>query len=255
MLLLDRRRALGIYLLIAVAGALLLQLHSVSYLLRDQTGDALMSFFLSSSLGYVAPVMPLIAALPFGTAFCADWQSVYVPSVALRSGKLRYLLSKVLSCALSGGLASMLGMLAFIVVLNVKFPQPFEQEVFLGDIAGLETLLLGGGFGTYAAYYLARLALAFLSGMFWALTALTFSAFYPNVSLTLCVPLVLHRLLQEVGYWIYIPSWLNVTLLEAGAVEMAPGAVLAAGAGVFIALSALLGGLFIWRAGRRLRYV
>lgn len=251
---LDRRRALGAYFWIAIGAALILQVHSVSYLLRDDYGDALMCFFLSSSLGFVAPVMPLVAALPFGTAFCADFSSGYVPSIVTRSGKRRYLWSKSLTCAVSGGLVNMCGMLAFILLLNVKFPQNFQEEVFLGDIAGLETLLLGGGFSSYALYYLARLVLAFFSGAFWAMTAMTFSAFYPNVALTLCAPLVAHRLLQEIGYATYVPSWLNVTLLEVGAVELAPWQVVAVGVGVFAVLTALLAAVFAYRAGRRLRY-
>ncbi len=254
MLSLDRRRALGLYLWIAVAAALLLQLNSISYLLRDAEGDALMGFFLSSSLGYVAPVMPLLAALPFGTGFCADWQSVFVPEVVLRSGKRRYLFSKTLTAFLSGGLMQSLGMLSFILFLNLKFPPDFSVEPFLGDISGLETLLLGGGAGAYLSYYGARLLLAFFAGGFWAMTALTFSAFYPNLSLTLVVPLVTHRLLQELGYAVAMPAFLNVTLLEAGAVGLSPEMTLAAGAGVFLALTATLALVFCWRARRRLRY-
>lgn len=247
----DRRRATGVYLWIAVAGILALYLHSVSYLLSDETGDAVMAFSISLSLGYVAPILPLMAALPFGTAFCADWQSGYAPSVVVRSGRRRYLRSKAMACALSGGLASLMGMLAFILTLNLKFPPDFSQTPYLGDITGLQTLL-GVGAGRYLCFFGAHLALAFLSGMFWALTALAFSAFYPNVALTLCAPLVMHRLLQELGYW--TPSWLDVTILETGSLDFPPGIILATGAGIFCALSALLMVLFAWRAGRRLRY-
>lgn len=251
MMLLDRKRATGVYLWIAIAGILALYLHSVSYLLSDETGDAVMAFSVSLSLGYIAPVLPLMAALPFGTAFCADWQSGYAPSVVMRSGRPRYLRSKALACALSGGLASLAGMLAFILTLNLKFPPDFSQAPYIGEISGLQTLL-GLGAGRYLSFFGAHLALAFLSGMFWALTALTFSAFYPNVALTLCTPLVMHRLLMELGYW--TPPWIDVTLLESGSLDLPPEVILAAGAGVFCVLSALLMLLFAWRAGRRLRY-
>ena len=247
----DRRRAMGVYLWIAVAGILALYLYSVSYLLTDETGDAVMAFSVSRSLGYVSPILPLMAALPFGTAFCADWQSGYASSVVMRSGRRRYLTSKMLACALSGGLASLMGMLAFILTLSLKFPPDFSEAPFIGDITGLYALL-GVGAGSYLAFFGAHLMLAFLSGMFWALTALTFSAFYPNVALTLCAPPVMHRLLEELGYW--TPEWLDVTLLESGALDLPPATILAAGAGVFCALSALLMLLFAWRAGRRLRY-
>lgn len=253
MLSLDRRRALGPYLWIAVAGVLALYLYGVSYLLSDESGDALMAFSFSLSMGYAAPVLPLMAALPFGTAFCADWRSGYALPVVMRSGKRRYLRSKALSGALSGGLASALGMLAFILVLNARFPPDFSRAPFLGDIVGLQALLAGGGVGAYLAYYGAQLLLAFFAGMFWALTALAFSALYPSAALTMVAPLVLHRLLQEAGNWVRIPPWMDITLLESGGADLPPARMLAAGAGVFGALSALFALLFSWRAGRRLR--
>lgn len=254
MMSLDRRRAMGPYLWLAALGVLLLYLHSVSYLLRDDEGDALMAFFLSISVGYAAPILPLMAALPFGTAFCADWQSSFAPAAVTRSGRRRYLMSKALASALSGALVSALGMLLFILVLNLRFPPDFGAEPFLGDVAGLQHQLAGGGAGAYLSYYGSYLFLALLSGMFWAMSALTFSAFYPNVALTLCAPLVLHRLMGEVGNWVYIPRWMNVTLMESGAVDMPPPTLLTAGAGVFVTLTALMAALFMWRAGRRLRH-
>lgn len=249
----DRRRALGPYLWAAVLASLLLQLHSVSYLLGDREGEALMAFFFSSSMGFVAPVMPLLAALPFATGFCADWTSGFAAAAALRSGRRRYLHSKAAACALSGALASALGMLAFVVFLNLRFPPDWAREPFIGDIEGLETLLLGGGAGAFLKYYGARLLLAACAGAFWALSALAFSAFYPSVPLTLCAPLVLHRLLQELGQALLPPPFLDVTLLETGSVELSPPLTLAAGVTVFGALCAALWLTFALRAGRRLR--
>ena len=66
MLSLDRRRAFGGMLWVAVAAGLGLYLHAVSYLLGDQTGDPFILFEMSLTMGYVAQVMPLVAALPFG---------------------------------------------------------------------------------------------------------------------------------------------------------------------------------------------
>ncbi|MEA4897348.1 hypothetical protein ACH6CV_06745 [Bacillota bacterium Meth-B3] len=250
---LDRRRALGPYLWGAALFGLLLQLHSVSYLLTGREGEALMAFFFSSSMGFVAPVMPLLSALPFATGFCADWRSGFAAAAVSRSGKRRYLHSKAAACALSGALASALGMLAFVVFLNLWFPPDWSREPFIGDIEGLETLLLGGGAGAYLKYYGARLLLASCSGAFWALSALAFSAFYPNVPLTLCAPLVLHRLLQELGQALLLPPFLDVTLLETGAAGLPPPLTLAAGAIVFGVLCAALWLTFALRAGRRLR--
>ncbi|MEG0145751.1 MAG: hypothetical protein RR739_06765 [Clostridia bacterium] len=252
MLLMDRRRALGGWLLISVLAGLLLYVQSVSYLLLDEAGDPLMLFELSASISFVSLVMPAIAALPFGTGFCADWQATYAGTAALRAGKRRYLLSKVFCCALSGGLAAMGAMLAFVVLINLRYPQGFSLEPTFMELVYLKSLLIGGGMARYLVYYLSHLLLAFLSGGFWATTAMCFSAFYPNVPMTLVAPLLLHRLLSEVSLMLELPPWLNVTALSDGAAGLAPLPLLGAALLLYLTATLLVGALFFRRAKRRL---
>ncbi len=249
MLSLDRRRALGPYLWIAVAGVLALYLYGVSYLLSDESGDALMAFSFT--------VHGLRRRL------AADGRA------SLWDGLLRRLAERIrapVSCARGSGAicgpsalgrafgraGSALGMLAFILVLNVRFPPDFSRAVS-GRHRGAAGAARRRRRGRVPCVLRAQLRLAFFAGMCWALTALAFSALYPSAALTMVAPLVLHRLLQEAGNWVRIPPWMDITLLESGGADLPPARMLAAGAGVFGALSALFALLFSWRAGRRLR--
>lgn len=249
----DARRAFGLWFLIAVAAYFFLYLNGISYMFSESEGDALMTFQFGSALGLSAQILPLVAALPFATGFCADWTNGFALPTVARSGRKRYLASKCIFTALSGGLAAMGGMLLFILFVNLRFPQDFSLVPEYIDFSDLESLLLPGGFLAYAAYYAARLALQFLAGVFWALVALLFSAFFPNLPMTLCAPLVLYRLVFELGNWVYYPAHLNITLLDDGMVNLPPGQTVLSGLCVFGALSLLLSILFALRAGRRLR--
>lgn len=249
----DARRALGLWLFIAAAAYFFLYFNGISYMLGEREADALMTFEFGASLGLTSQVLPLLAALPFATGFCADWSSGFTVPAALRSGRKRYLTSKCLSCALSGGLAAMGGMLAFALFVNLRFTQDFSTAPEYFDSTDLQALIGSGGALSYASYYAARLFLQFLAGAFWAMTALAFSAFFPNIPMTLCAPLVFYRLLFELGNLLPIPAHLNPTLLDDGMVGLSPGLTLLAALCLYGALGTLLGALFAYRAGRRLR--
>lgn len=260
MLYTDRKRAFSWMLLLSALFYLGLQINGVSYMLTDTENDALTILDFASSLGFASPLMPLIAALPFAASFCMDYKSGYTVPVALRAGKRRQLLSKSLAVAISGGLAVALGTLLFIVLLNVRFPPDITASPEYMNVNALVPLLQSGPRGEYSAvgnyivYYVARLFLLFLSGAFWALMALCFSAFYPDLSLTLCVPLVVQRLMQELSELTFIPPHLNPILLEGAHVDLSPAGALGWGFAVYGALCLVLALVFIWRAGRRLSY-
>ena len=253
MLSLDRRRAFGGMLWVAVAAGLGLYLHAVSYLLGDQTGDPFILFEMSLTMGYVAQVMPLVAALPFGGGFCYDIQAGYAGAAALRAGKSRYLTSTALAAALSGGLASALAMLAFLLVSYLRFPGDFAQPEML-ELTYLHSLLAGGGLGAYLKYYAARLALSFLSGSFWALCALCFSAFYPSLPLALVCPLALWRLALEAAELLRLPAWLDLAMLEDGSAALAPVPLLLSALALYGGLGFVLALVFRRRGRRRLSY-
>ena len=254
MLALDRRRAFGLWFFAAIAAYVALYFNDVSYIIMDTRGDALATFAMSGAMGMVTYIMPFFAALPFSTGFCADWNSGFAGPAAMRAGNGRYLRSKCLACAVSGGLAAALGTLIFIVILNVKFPTSagiLENYTDIDPFNGV--LSLGAPMGLIL-YYGGTVIMQFLAGACWAMTGLAFSAFCPNVLLTLCIPLAAYRLSLELYYWFMLPYWLNLPLLQDCQAELSYPATLMAGVLVFGGLSVALGVIFALRAGRRLTY-
>lgn len=254
MLSMDRRRAFGLWFWIAIAAHLALYFNDVSHFVLEADGDALMTFSLSRSMGMLTYVAPLFSALPFATGFCADWNSGFAGAAAMRSGNRRYVLSKALACALSGGLAPAAATLTFAVLLNLRFPtDPGLMLTFADGDPFNQVLNMGAPIGLWF-YYGGITLMQFMAGSCWAMVSLAFSAFVPNVLLTLCVPLAAYRLLLEIYYWFELPYWLNLPLLQDCMVEMNYVSTLLKGVAVFGAACLILGIAFCIRATRRLTY-
>lgn len=87
--------------------------------------------------------VPVIAALPYSTAWLMDYQSGYIKSYLPRTSTAAYILGKFFSCGISGGLAQTLGCLIFMLIKE-------DAEI--------------------------NLMLIFTSGMFWAVAAAVLAA-------------------------------------------------------------------------------
>jgi len=254
MLSVDRRRAFGLWFWIAIAAHLVMYFNDVSFFVLESHGDALMTFSLSRSMGMLTYVAPLFSALPFAAGFCADWNSGFAGAAAMRSGNRRYMLSKVLACALSGGLVPAIATLLFIILLNLRFPTDPElmRSFAYGDPFNL-VLNMGAPIGL-GFYYAGMVLMQFMAGTCWAMSGLMFSAFMPNVLLTLCVPLATYRLSLEIYYWFELPYWLNLPLLQDCTVEMNYVLTLLTGLFVFGTVTLIFAIVFAVRATRRLTY-
>lgn len=254
MLSMDRRRAFGLWFFIAIIAYAALYFNDVSYIVMDSEGDALATFAMAGSVGMVTYIMPFFAALPFSTGFCADWNSGFADQAAMRAGNRRYLRSKCLACTLSGGLAAALGTSIFIIFLNLRFPTSGDILENYVAVDPFTYVLNEGAPKGLILYYAGKVIMQFLSGGCWAMTGLAFSAFCPNVLLTLCVPLAAYRLSLELYYWFEPPLWLNLPLLQDCLVELSYPKTLLAGILVFGGLSIVMGIVFSIRAGRRLTH-
>lgn len=253
MLSMDKRRAFGTWLLIAIFAYLALYVNDISYMIFDSQGDALMTFSMSGAMGMVTYMMPLFAALPFAAGFCSDWNSRFSGAAVIRCGKKKYLSSKIVACGLSGGTVAAGGTLLLILILVIKFPQSEDTMQNLLDSGEFCSVLSMGKTGL-VLYYIGALIMQFLSGSFWALTGLAFSAFCPNYLLTLCVPLAAYRLCLELYYWELLPAWLCPPLLQDLMIGLNYWQTLLVGFGAFLLFDALMGFIFAIRAERRLRY-
>lgn len=65
--------------------------------------------------------VPILAALPFTSAFLDDYKSGYLKEFLPRSGKSRYIKGKVAATALSGGLCLFIGIFVAYIIFNLVF--------------------------------------------------------------------------------------------------------------------------------------
>lgn len=132
---------------------------------------------------------PAIAAVPCGAAFYNDFKSGYCKFIFTRTGRMKYLISKVLSCGIAGGLAVFLPNLLFDIFLWI-FAKPHTPEISaffnLSIFESMEFKLNG------LVVMIILLILSFLFGAAWALVALAFSAFIPNKFAAYAAPFMLY---------------------------------------------------------------
>lgn len=125
--------------------------------------------------------VPILAAIPYTTAFTDDVRSGYLKPYLTRTSVIRYILGKGIGAAVSGGLALVLGILAALGLFFLVF-SPFEV------------------YGEYAVQSLIpdivlRLFLFFLAGALWASVGLLASSLTQNVYLAYAAPFIFYYVL------------------------------------------------------------
>lgn len=91
--------------------------------------------FAKGMSGYMAMFLPIIAAFPFMTAFCAERNGGSMRFNITRTGSLRYYLSKFCSAFLCGGSAVLFGYIIFGVIVRIIFPPLSQYELSADDLS------------------------------------------------------------------------------------------------------------------------
>lgn len=91
--------------------------------------------FAKGMSGYMAMFLPIIAAFPFMTAFCAERNGGSMRFTITRTGGLRYYLSKFCSAFLCGGSAVLFGYIIFGVIVRIIFPSLSQYELSADDLS------------------------------------------------------------------------------------------------------------------------
>ena len=128
--------------------------------------------------------MPIIAALPFVTAFCNERNTGSIRLNIVRTGKLRYYIGKFVSAVISAGLAVTLGCAVFVAIVYPIFPtvddcKELSRSFFIEDNFSMATELWHFFSG------------AFIYGAVSVLPAFFMSSFVKNHYIITCVPFML----------------------------------------------------------------
>lgn len=149
---------------------------------------------LTMTTGSFCIFAPLLAAFPYTSRFCEEYESGYINSILVREHPVRYLLTKFFVNGVAGGLALSMPLALFIVVLLFNGTPYRVEDVPEGFVTIYERTIfqhsqfLWGGI----AVLLIFLFLTFLSGAVWANVGLCFSVFVRNKYLAVGFPLVMY---------------------------------------------------------------
>ena len=157
--------------------------------------------------GYISMFLPIIVAFPFMVSFCAERNNGLMRFTITRTGKLRYYLSKFLASFLSGGLAVLLGMSVFGIILRFSFP---TLESYNLDSETLQWMLPDGE----AVGIIKILASSFIYGAFSTLPAFFLSSFCKNPYIITCLPFML------IYVWNTAINKLTIKAFELGDMEI-----------------------------------
>lgn len=134
--------------------------------------------------GYITMFIPIISVFPFMITFCAERNNGLIRFTIARTGKMRYYLSKFLSCFISGGLSVLLGVFVFGIFVKLYFPNTNTYEMYQDQ---LSLILPHGEFSAI----IRTLISAFLYGAVSTLPAFMLSSFCKNPYLITCIPFMI----------------------------------------------------------------
>lgn len=218
----DARRALKNYLLwfgvLAIAAVGLIPLswdlfHSGNYWISDPSiqGTALELRYVACIANGLQYLFPVLAMLPFGTAYCDDLATGYYKAIIYRINRNNYILARGISTILAGGLILLLGGLLFDTVLISVFPsynpavqtQFTSQLLYVPTVATISSPTVTGNLAPAALYnWVANNSFAgvkialtndllwMVQGMGWASLGLVIAAIFPNRYITLAGPFI-----------------------------------------------------------------
>ncbi len=152
----------------------------------------------------MALALPILAALPYTASFVDDVKSGFIKEYLPRTTVPRYIAGKAAACAVSGGLALALGILAAYGFAALMF-LPMEAYPKAGESVP-----------NYFGSLVETVLMFFASGAFWSLTGMTFAALTNSKYMAYASPFVLFYLLIilyeryfDKLFVLYPREWLN----------------------------------------------
>lgn len=161
---------------------------SIDHTVMAESSELIPPLIIGKALsGYAAMALPITAALPFVMSFISERSSGNMRFTVIRTGRVKYYLSKFFSALLSGGLAVWLGVNLFAVMVYIMFPHTQSTEMLADYIPnGVFPMLLRTAAGAFA-YGAASILPAFF-----------LCSFCTNSYIILCVPFLLKFIYETI---------------------------------------------------------
>lgn len=264
----DLSRACGSWLfLLAAVGScaaavlpliknFLFNIHFGGYLIwnQTQTYDSFYDF-----------IFVVLACLPYGTAFCSDWNNRYIRSVCIRTGPGIYGVSKILSSALAGFAASFLGRMLTFLLAMISGGGRLESWDYGFSVITSDANLMGAFSSLLAQPHVSSILLyiflvIFIQSIYagcFAAMALMISAYLPNVFVALASPVIFLFTSESIMLFLDFPLYLYPEYIgscRTGGYMIGDSMVLSFLYAVFyfLILTAIWGCMFSYKVARRL---
>ncbi len=156
----------------------------IDYQTLAENGISNIGLIQSGLSGYCNMFMPIIAALPFVTAFCNERNTGNIRLNIVRTGKLRYYIAKFVSAVISAGLAVTLGCAVFAAIVYPIFPTVEDCKELSRSFFRTENFSVA----TELWHFFSG---AFIYGAVSVLPAFFMSSFVKNHYIITCVPFML----------------------------------------------------------------
>lgn len=195
--------------IIAIVGiAIVSEINSLNFDLIEK--EDIIQIFTTGDAPFFSIVILIFETLPYGTAFCSDWENKNIYSVIIRSSPKRYAVSKVTTCFIGSVLVGVLGRLLYIAVL-LPFADPINPQTntFVSDAInyprGTQWLLANH---YYYAWICIQSLERSLQGSIFAAFSLFLSTKITNLFVTLAMPAISYYVYLNIANFLGFPNFL-----------------------------------------------
>lgn len=182
----DFKRAfINIYFLLAILICLLACSLGIYPYIDFFENGAIYFFLRAHSIGsssVLALMVPLIPAIPFAFSYVNDKESGFINYIYLRNSKKEYIISRLISNSLAGGLSLALPLLFVFGLLSSIFPVKY---VDMGSVKGAFSSIYNT---SQVNYVFLLIGLAFIFGAVYSTLGLAVTAFVENKYLAIVFP-------------------------------------------------------------------
>ncbi|WP_294898212.1 hypothetical protein [uncultured Eubacterium sp.] len=216
------------YLLLSVAGIIALcltatgetdvggrQISIFSLMIRSEDASSqhvALELWRAGIGGWLIVFAPMLLTVGYMISLSGERQNGQIRFALMRSGKLRYCISKVCGGALAGGIIFLIGYAVFGLLMMIRFPLlstlPVEEQEFY---------LMGSSLAMEVVKYLIG---AFLYGMTGSLFGIGVAIVFRDKYMLICLPFMINYIYQQVLSKLSLECWASenyekITWIEA----------------------------------------
>lgn len=165
-------------------------------------------------------IILVLATIPGAISFCVEWKTKVYRLKVIRCGKKIYLLSKIAETWLIAFAATLFSQILLLGMLSIGRP---------AFLSGDGNALREGIYQAYLnengiwVYFISKSFFLALGSGFFAILALWVSVKITDILVVVTMPMIGYYLIENLSVWLEIPSWLSVSRLIKGNVQVLGG--------------------------------